>query len=110
MREARRIGAGLAVAALALGCPAAQAGDATKTASRLRDLVVQDCGSCHGLKLTGGLGKSLTPDAIAHLPPEALTEIILQGIPGTPMPPWQGLLSRAEAQAIADMLSEGRVP
>jgi cytochrome c55X len=83
------------------------AGEALIDRAKLRHLVVQDCGSCHGLRLTGGLGSPLTREALAHLPPEALTEIILQGIPGTPMPPWTGLLSRTEAAVIADMLSKG---
>jgi cytochrome c55X len=86
---------------------AAIAGETMADRARLGHLVVQDCGSCHGLKLTGGLGTPLTREALAHLPPDALTDIILQGIPGTPMPPWAGLLSRSEAAMIADMLSKG---
>lgn len=78
--------------------------------ARLADLVVQDCGSCHGLTLKGGLGRPLTPDALSGLSPENIRDIILDGLPGTPMPPWRPLLSVAEAEAIADMLKSGRVP
>ncbi len=97
--------AGLASSLIVSG--AAVAGETMADRARLRHLVVQDCGSCHGLKLTGGLGTPLTREALAHLPPDALTDIILQGIPGTPMPPWSSLLSRSEAAMIADMLSKG---
>jgi cytochrome c55X len=78
--------------------------------ARLRHLVVQDCGSCHGLTLKGGLGSPLTPDSIAHLPPQAMADVILRGVPGTPMPAWEGLLTRAEAEAIGEMLARGLEP
>lgn len=78
--------------------------------ARLADLVVQDCGSCHGLTLKGGLGRPLTPEALSSLSAENIRDIILDGLPGTPMPPWRPLLSVAEAEAIADMLKSGRVP
>lgn len=75
--------------------------------ARLVELVVQDCGSCHGLTLNGGLGRPLTPEALAHRPADLVRDIILDGLPGTPMPPWRPLLSEAEATAIADMLKSG---
>ncbi|WP_333822278.1 c-type cytochrome [Pinisolibacter sp.] len=78
---------------------------ATKT--RLTHLLVQDCGSCHGLTLQGGLGKPLLPENVSDRDAEVLAEIILDGIPGTPMPPWKGLLSRDEALFIAETLKRG---
>lgn len=75
--------------------------------ARLADLVTQDCGSCHGLTLKGGLGRPLTAQALAHFPVETVRDIILDGLPGTPMPPWRPLLSVEEAAAIADMLKRG---
>ena len=30
---------------------------------QLEHLLLQDCGSCHGLRLTGGLGPAITPVA-----------------------------------------------
>lgn len=76
-------------------------------AARLIELVKQDCGSCHGLTLKGGLGPALTPEAIAGTPDEVLTATILYGRPTTAMPPWQGILSREEAQWIVEKLREG---
>ena len=67
---------------------------APEAAARLGNLVRQDCGSCHGLTLKGGLGKPLTADSLAQWDREQLTAIILDGVPGTPMPPWRPLLPR----------------
>lgn len=76
-------------------------------AAELTTLVRQDCGSCHGMTLNGGLGKPLTPQALADLQAEGIAYIILEGIPGQPMPPWKGLLTPAEARWIAMKLKEG---
>ena len=42
---------------------AAELSDARKT--KLTYLVRQDCGSCHGMTLKGGLGSALTSDRLA---------------------------------------------
>ena len=70
-------------------------------------LVRQDCGSCHGMRLTGGLGPALTPDALKDKPAATLLGTILQGRPGTPMPPWQNFLTEPEAEWIVDKLQKG---
>ena len=70
-------------------------------------LVRQDCGSCHGMTLKGGLGKPLLPQNLAGRDTEALAEIILDGIPDTPMPPWRTELSRDDALWIARKLKAG---
>jgi cytochrome c55X len=74
----------------------------------LRYLLAQDCGSCHGLTLQGGLGPALTRDALAGKSPELLRAVILHGRPGTPMPPWQPFMSEAEATWLVQQLLEGR--
>ncbi|MFO1114284.1 MAG: cytochrome c [Beijerinckiaceae bacterium] len=73
----------------------------------LVSLVRQDCGSCHGMTLKGGLGAPLLPDALADKETESLISIILDGVPNTPMPPWRGLLSEADARWIAEQLKKG---
>lgn len=73
-------------------------------------LVRQDCGSCHGMTLNGGLGKPLTPQALAPLEADSIAYIILEGVPGQPMPPWKGLITAADAQWIAKRLKEGFPP
>lgn len=70
-------------------------------------MVRQDCGSCHGMQLTGGLGPALTREALVAKPPEYLAAVITHGIPGTPMPPWSALLTPNEAQWIAQQLANG---
>lgn len=70
-------------------------------------LVRQDCGSCHGMKLTGGLGVPLTRQALADKPVEGLAMTILYGRPGTAMPPWRSLLTEAQAWWIAEQLIAG---
>jgi cytochrome c55X len=75
----------------------------------LSRLVRHDCGSCHGLTLKGGLGRPLTSDRLAQWDRDQLTQIILDGIPGTPMPPWRPLLTEAQARWIAEALKSGNV-
>jgi cytochrome c55X len=80
-------------------------------AARQRELVTllrQDCGSCHGMKLTGGLGPPLTRDALKDRPPESIVATIVHGRPGTPMPPWRRFVSPAEAEWLAGQLIEGK--
>lgn len=70
-------------------------------------LVRQDCGSCHGMRLTGGLGPALTPESLKDKPAATLVSTVLHGRPGTPMPPWKSLLADSEAEWIVDMLRKG---
>lgn len=99
--------ASLLLAAWAV-CAAAQpaAPDAARQAELVR-IVRQDCGSCHGMKLTGGLGPALTAEALADKPVEAMAATISHGRPGTPMPPWRALLTEADARWIAAQLARG---
>lgn len=75
--------------------------------SELVNLVRQDCGSCHGLRMKGGLGPSLLPEVIASRDPELMRAVILYGLRGTAMPPWRPFLSDAEAAWIVKTLKEG---
>lgn len=70
-------------------------------------LVRQDCGSCHGMTLQGGLGPALLPASLRDKPPEALAATIYYGRPGTPMPPWKQFVSEAEADWIVHKLMTG---
>lgn len=70
-------------------------------------LLKHDCGSCHGLTMNGGLGPPLLPGDLNGKNEEDLVEIILDGVPGTPMPPWRFELSREEAAWMVDRLKEG---
>lgn len=70
-------------------------------------LVRQDCGSCHGMTLQGGLGPALLPATLADKPVEGLVATIIGGRPGTPMPPWHRFLEEDEAQWIVARLMAG---
>jgi cytochrome c55X len=75
--------------------------------AELISLVRQDCGSCHGLSLKGGLGPALLPESLRDKPADSLKWTILQGRPGTPMPPWQRFLTEADADWIVSQLQKG---
>lgn len=72
-------------------------------------LVRQDCGSCHGLTMKGGLGPALTPEALAGKSPEGLRATILYGRPGTPMAPWRSFLTEQEAGWVVEVLMQGQL-
>lgn len=73
----------------------------------LANLVLQDCGSCHGMTLKGGLGPPLRPENLERLPAEAIAAIIREGVPDTPMPPWKALLTPEEIDWISRQLKSG---
>jgi cytochrome c55X len=73
--------------------------------AELRNLLLQDCGSCHGMRLTGGLGPALTPQALRGKSREQLIATVSEGRPGTPMPPWKPLLSQAEIAWLVDYMT-----
>jgi|GEM_PF-285103 len=74
---------------------------------QLRELLRHDCGSCHGLTRRGGLGPPLTADRLQYQPAATLIATILDGRPGTPMPPWRGLLQPAEVVWLVALLQQG---
>lgn len=89
---------------------AAQGARAEPPPLRQRDLVRlvrQDCGSCHGMRLTGGLGPALTREAMADKPLDSIVATIFHGRPGTPMAGWRAMLSEPEARWIAEHLVAG---
>lgn len=98
----RNLAIALVVAVLA--APVAMAQDA----KRLEHIITQDCGSCHGLTRKGGLGQPITPEALADADPEAIAGIILDGVPGTAMPPWRPLITEDEALWMANYLKNGK--
>lgn len=99
----------LALAA-ALNAALNVAASAAPPAERQAELIHRlkhDCGSCHGMTLKGGLGPALLPGAIADKPNEALVEVILYGLPGTPMPPWGFEINPGEAAWLVERMKEG---
>lgn len=90
--------------------PAAIADPAPARRAELLHMVKQDCGSCHGLTMKGGLGPSLEPAALAAKDTEVLEFVILNGRPGTPMPPWRPFFTAAEVRWIVQQLRQGLAP
>lgn len=90
----------------AVALPASASPDALRQRELVR-MVRQDCGSCHGMALTGGLGPALTRAALADKPLESLAAVIEHGRPGTPMPPWRSMLREGESRWIAERLVAG---
>ncbi len=78
--------------------------------AELKNLLVQDCGSCHGLTFRGGLGPPLRPEALEGKPTAFLVATILYGRPGTPMPPWHPFMNEAEVTWLVEQLRMGIRP
>lgn len=80
------------------------------TAKRKQTLIhilKQDCGSCHGMTLKGGLGSPLLPKNLKKQTPQMIENTILYGRPGTAMPPWNTLLTKQEIHWLALQLKKG---
>lgn len=76
----------------------------------LNNLLIQDCGSCHGMTMKGGLGPALTPDVLKNKPRKMIEVTIANGRPGTPMPPWENILTKEEINWMVNTLYEGIKP
>ena len=98
------------VSALASAADARPEAPDPERARELVHIVRQDCGSCHGLTLKGGLGPALTVEALADKPAEGLVATIIGGRPGTPMPPFSTIVTEPEAEWIVDQLLRGFPP
>lgn len=80
--------------------------DATRQAELLY-LLKHDCGSCHGMTRRGGLGPPLLPENLRDRPSMLMENTILDGRPGTPMPPWRGLLTVQEVRWLVEAMRRG---
>ncbi len=87
--------------------PASAASPDPARQAELIRLLRQDCGSCHGMTLKGGLGPALLPANLKEKPAEGLAATIYHGRPGTPMPPWKQFMSEAEAAWLVELLMSG---
>ncbi|MEO5337472.1 MAG: cytochrome c [Magnetospirillum sp. WYHS-4] len=101
MRNAAAVGMLLLAAT-----PASAEPDAARQ-KELLYLLKHDCGSCHGMTLKGGLGAPLLPEILAQRRDDELLASILDGMPGTAMPPWRPLLSPDEALFLVGALRRG---
>jgi cytochrome c55X len=111
-----RFGVGVAHVVMAMSFAWQSMGDAlaetgeppsSVRAQALVRMVRQDCGSCHGMLLTGGLGPAITPQALRDIPVDSVAATIYHGRPGTPMPPWKAMVNESEARWMAERLLAG---
>jgi len=105
-----RICLGVAALVLAAAVGVGHAAPSDDRQAELRHRVKHDCGSCHGMTMKGGLGPPLLPEVLAAQSDEGLADVILHGVPGTPMPPWRSEITREEALWIARLLRRGVLP
>jgi len=77
--------------------------------AQLNHIVKQDCGSCHGMTLKGGLGPALLVENLQGKPILFIKNTILYGREGTAMPPWKTLLTEQEALWISQQLKAGKI-
>lgn len=75
--------------------------------NEISHIVKQDCGSCHGMTLKGGLGTAILPEDLINKPVDFLSYTIMNGRPGTAMPPWKAIFTQSEAHWIAQQLKQG---
>ncbi|RMH44480.1 MAG: cytochrome c [Gammaproteobacteria bacterium] len=81
-----------------------QAAPVAERQASLINLLRDDCGSCHGGQLNGGLGPSLRAKALATKPDELLYDTIANGREGTAMPPWRNFLNDEEIRWLIKVL------
>lgn len=98
--------AGIALAAAAAEAPADGGAPSPGRQREIVRLLQHDCGSCHGGRLTGGLGPPLTRAALGERPVDSLVATIVHGRAGTPMPPWGRFLSEDETRWLVQRLLE----
>jgi len=79
----------------------------TARQAELLYLLKHDCGSCHGMTRKGGLGPPLLPGNLRDRPPMLMENTVLDGRPGTQMPPWRGLLTEQEAHWLVEAMRRG---
>jgi len=77
--------------------------------AQLNHIVKQDCGSCHGMTLKGGLGPALLVEDLQGKSIVFIKNTILYGREGTAMPPWKTLLTEQEALWISQQLKAGEI-
>lgn len=93
---------------LLLTLTASHAGEVSMArAAELQNLVLQDCGSCHGMTRKGGLGPDIRAQTLAGYEAEGLAGTIKYGIEDTAMPPWGPLLNDDDINWIAEYLLKG---
>ena len=64
---------------------------------------LDSCAGCHGTDRRGATGPALLPERLSQSD-EYYVDVILNGKPGTVMPPWNAQLSEVDAQTLVDFI------
>ena len=64
----------------------------------------RECQGCHGPIHQGGVGADIRPKALKNKSDQELSDIILNGIPGTAMPAWDSKFSVVDADGMVKWL------
>lgn len=100
--------AGMALFAMLVSAPAFATDPPSPQRQRqLAHWLRDDCGACHGMTRQGGLGSPLTAATLADKPASGLVATLLDGRPGTAMPPWRPFLTEDEAVWLIERLQRG---
>ncbi len=72
------------------------------------ELYAGKCAVCHGDKRQGvsGLAPELSPDSLERLDHAEIRDILLNGRPGTAMPPFKAALSQEEIDALVRLIKD----
>jgi cytochrome c55X len=70
----------------------------------LQQLLHQNCAICHGHSFEGGVGPALTAKVLASKNEQTLITTILDGRPGTAMPPWSTTFKENEVRWLVKFL------
>jgi cytochrome c55X len=81
----------------------------SKRQQELRQMLLQDCGVCHGKLLQGDLGPPLTAESLAGKTEEELVRTIMEGHDETAMPPWWWMLDEDEARWLLRFMRRARI-
>lgn len=90
--------------------PSKAAPSPTSAAEQFKPVVklYQDaCSGCHGPQRQGATGPALIPQRIGGVGDEFIKTILLNGRPGTAMPPWKGVITDSQ---ISDLISYIKSP
>lgn len=78
----------------------------TPAAVSAKELFGTRCAACHGANRQGipGLAPALTPESLAALSDTEIRDVILNGRPGTTMPPFKATFSPEEIDALLQLI------
>ncbi|MBT3483371.1 MAG: secretion protein HlyD, partial [Opitutales bacterium] len=76
----------------------------------IMELYTQNCATCHGQNMEGGLGSSLIDDVWKYgASDDAIAKVIRDGVPEMGMVPWKGVLGEDQIRALVILMREQKL-